>query len=384
MLVEQVEHGFGPVADAFRTVANGSGPGGAALSVFLRGRQVVHLTTGSADAAGLRPYDAGTVQLIFSCSKGLGALLVNQLAQDGIVDLSAPVAQYWPEFAAQGKHAVTVDEILSHRAGLPCYDPALTLEQVCDGESAAAALAAQRPFWTTTHPHGYHAVTWGFLVAEIVRRATGRTLGELLHAAVQFIGYDDLWVGLPSSQLSRAAQLIPAATLTDADEISAMARFAPNTLAGRALSLNGVLRIAGRSFSYNKPELLSAELPAANAVTSANTLAAVYSATVVDTNGSRLLTDSATRAAREPLTEGIDQILGRPTRFGRGFMLPVDDVPMLSPTSFGHPGAGGSLAFADPETQVGFAYLTTRLGHRVLGDERPNALVEATRKALGL
>lgn len=377
-----VEDGFGRVADVFAKIRSADPRGGAGFCMYVEGRKVVDLVDGTVGDSTVR-YGSDTIQLAFSCTKGISALVVNMLAAENALKLEAPVAQYWPEFAEHGKGETTVNDVLSHRAGLPCFDGDLDLNQVCDGETIATGLAAQHPVWLPGSEHGYHAVTYGFLLSEIVRRATGSTIGQLVRSRLALGEAKDLWIGTPESELSRVAAAIPPDFPRDEETRNELRRFAPDSEPGRALTLNGVLAIGGPHFAYNDSRVLGAEIPAANAVGSARSIAAVYSAAVRETGNRRILEEDAVAKALTPLSDGPDRILGRPTRFGPGFMLSSPDVQMLSETSFGHPGAGGSLALADSELGVGLAFLTTRMGPHIVGDPRANALVAAARSVLG-
>lgn len=372
--------GFEAVWEVFADCLSSAPGTGAAFCLYVDGRKVVDLAGGTV-GGGAKPFTHETLQPVFSVTKGVSAMAALLLVQRGLLNPTAPVAEYWPDFAAAGKGNVTVAMVLGHRVGLAVCDRKLTREEALDGRSAAAALAAQQPHWTPGSAHGYHALTYGFLVGELVRRVDGRSLGQFVRDEVA-PGLD-LWIGLPAQELARVATLHPGALPPDEELLSALARFAPGGLPHRALTLDGVLEVAGRRFAYNDHDVLTAELPASNAVCSARALACLYSSTVVETEGRRLLRPGTVEQAISTVSRGEDLILGCETHFGLGFMLPTDQQPFLGPRSFGHPGAGGSLGMADPDLRIGLAFTTTGLGAHVLADPRALALVEATRNCVG-
>jgi CubicO group peptidase (beta-lactamase class C family) len=386
-----VAPGFEGVRQAFEDNFRVRGDVGASVAVYVDGAPVVDLWGGLADPATGRAWGRDTTTLVYSATKGATAILVHALAEAGVLDLDAPVADHWPEFAAGGKAAVTVRTLLTHQAGLPVPTPGLTREDLFAGGPVAAALAAQEPLWEPGTAHGYHALTFGWLLGELVARATGRSLGtEFAERVAAPLGLD-LWIGLPADADVDTAPLldgIPDPAALEDPQVKALvvqvvsAMMDPTSLFARVLSTNGALPTP-HAETWNDPRALRMEQPAANGVTNARSLARMYAATVGTVDGVRLLSDATVEAARAEQVFGADRVLMSPTRFGSGFMLHHAGMPLLSEWSFGHQGAGGALGFADVERRVGFGYAQNQLGASLMGEPRTAALIDALRAALG-
>lgn len=370
-----VAPGFEPVRDAFARNFAEHGEVGAACCVYLRGEPVVDIHGGLADAATGRPWQADTLQLVFSATKGVTAACVLMLVERGVLDLDAPVARYWPEFATNGKSAIPVRWLLSHRAGLAAIEGDFTLDEALSWEPVVAALAAQAPLWEPGTKHGYHLRSYGWLLGELVRRVDGRTVGRFLADEVARPLGLDLWIGLPEEQEHRVSSIVPPAPpAPEMQEV--MARlFAPDTIAGRAFS--GPSNLFHYDDMWNRRALHAAELPSSNGIGTARALARLYAALVGEVDGVRLLRPETVAAACVPQSEGGDAVLYLPTRFGLGFMLPPALGPSAAPAMFGHPGAGGSLALGDPQRGLGFAYVMNRMSLATAGDPRADGLVAA-------
>lgn len=382
----RVERGFEAVRDAFARNFDEHGEVGAACAVYVDGRPVVDIWAGIADERTGAPWEEGTLTLVYSTTKGVTAICAHHLAERGGLDLDAPVASYWPEFAAAGKEAVTVRQLLSHQAGLPTLDPPLDRREALAWEPAVANLAAQKPFWGPGTEHGYHAVTYGWLVGEVIRRATGRSVGRYLRDEIAGPLGLELWIGLPAAEEHRVSRLIPAPalklSLEELQSIPAeqLERF--KAMADPASLMQRALNPTVPSFNFNKPELHAAELPAANGIGTARSLARLYAATIRPVDGIRLLSDATVSAATAEQSSGPDAVLALDTRFGTGFFLPSAFSPLMGPSSFGHSGAGGSLACADPDTGVAFAYVMNQMQQGLAADPRPASLVSAIKSSL--
>jgi CubicO group peptidase (beta-lactamase class C family) len=378
-----VEPGFGPVADAFAQNFALRGEVGAAFCLYQDGRCVVDIQGGVRAQDGVQEaYDQDTIQVVFSCTKGITALAAHMLVQRGLLDLDAPVTRYWPEYGAVGKQATRVGWLLSHRAGLPVCEAPLTRGQACDGRTVAAALARQPACWEPGTAHGYHALTFGFLAGEVIRRVSGRSVGRFVAEEIAAPLGLDTWIGLPHGQQHRLAHILPPAARAGPELRSQLRRLGPDSPGGRALTLNGTLPISPALIAYNDPAVLAAELPSSNGVSSARSLARLYAAAIGEVDGIQLLSAQARAAATRPQSTGLDRVLGVETRFGHGFMLPSAEMPMLSPASFGHAGAGGSIGLADPDLNAGLAYTANQMGPHLLADPRATALVAAVRSSL--
>ncbi len=390
-----VEPGFEPVRDAFIANFTEHGDAGAGLCVYHRGHKVVELVGGWSWQKGGIPYDDEALQLIFSSTKGATALCAHLLAERGLLDFDQPVAGYWPEFAAAGKEEVTVRHLLSHQAGLPTIDNPIKLADVLAWEPVVEALAAQAPFWEPGSAHGYHALTYGWLVGEVIRRVSGRSIGCFFAEEVAAPLGIDFWIGLPEEQEARVSRLrigpLPTlGALRNPKEIDptiaelAKEIFAPGSLLLRALTLNGAFgEFMGGQGPFNNPAVHAAEVPAANGITNASGLARMYASMVGEVDGVRLLDKESVARATRTESDGKDRVLVTNSRFGLGFMLHAENFsPMLGPASFGHTGAGGSVGFADVENQIGFGYVMNQMRMGLGVDGRPARLIAALRSCL--
>ncbi|MFD4477506.1 serine hydrolase domain-containing protein [Streptomyces sp. NPDC058471] len=382
-----VAEGFEPVREAFLRNFRELGERGAAVTVYRDGRPVVDLWGGTRDAdggAGSEPWERGTAQIVRSATKGVAATVLLLLHQRGELDLDAPVGSYWPEFKARGKERVLVRHVLAHRAGVPALDRPLTPSEALDPDLAAAVVAAQAPVWAPGEDHGYHAHTYGWLTGELVRRVTGRSLGEFV--AAEFAGPLglDLWVGLPEAEQGRAGRL----GRIEAPATSGGLRVRPKRNVAEAYA--DPASLTSRAFGAvdpqpdeNDPAYRVASLPASNGVATAGGLARFYASLIGEVGGAaRLFTPSTVALARAEASSGPDRVLVVNTRFGLGFMLHGGASPLLGPGSFGHPGRGGALGFADPESGVAFGYVTNGMNKGVTADPRAQGLVRAVKGVL--
>ena len=369
--------GWGAIADVLRASIDAGDDTGASVAVYHRGRCVSDLAGGTFTRDG-GDYDQQTLQLVFSTTKGITAIAVAMCVERGLLDYDATVATYWPEFAAAGKEHATVAQLLSHQLGLITVD-GLTLEQALDWDTITSRLAATAPEWPIGSGHGYHALTYGWLAGELVRRVDGRSLGTFVAEEIAKPLGVDLWIGLPESEEPRVSPLIQEAPATDVDPaIRAMmeAVMGPGTLGGRALSLSGAFGPGG---TFNRRDVHAAEIPAANCITNAAALAKVYAATLGPVDGVQLMDTAVRERARTQVTpQGENDLcLMMPTTFGLGFMVHGLFTPYAGPGSYGHPGAGGSVAFAQPERDLAFAYVMNTMAANLAGDLRAQRLIEA-------
>ena len=366
---------FRGVQDAFADNFSRHGEVGAGVAVTVDGRPVVDLWAGHADAARTRPWTRDTIVNVASTTKGLTAICAHHLVDRGLLDLEAPVASYWPEFAQAGKAAIPVHFLLSHRAGLPAIDAPLPTEAFYDWDQMTRALAAQKPWWEPGMQHGYHAFTFGWLVGEVVRRITGKSLGTYWREEVAEPLGLDCHIGLAAEHDARVAEFIPIPpSLPDLEQELAknagpMVQKAFNNPPKTVADMN---TIAWRR----------AEIPAGNAHTNARALARVYGALACkgEVDGVQVLSPGSIARARTEQASGPDAVLfGLPSRFGLGFFLPLEGMASWSPSAsaFGHPGAGGSLGFADPEARVGFGYVMNQMQAGMPPDPRALRLVDA-------
>lgn len=391
--------GFEPVREAFERNFREYGEIGAAFALYADGRKVVDLWGGDArpqvGAAGERlpapavPWAADTAQVLRSVTKGLTAAAALHLVQRGGLDLDAPVASYWPEFKAAGKERIPVRWLLSHQAGLPVLDAPLSVGEVLAWDPAAAAVAAQAPAWEPGTAHGYHPYTFGWLVGEVVRRAAGRTIGRYFAEEIARPLGLDLWIGLPAEAASRVGRLVslpapeaaksgPGGLRVRAKQNVVDAYRDPASLTSRAFAA------VGADVDLNDPAVQAAEVPGAGGIGTARSLARFY-AGLIGAAGEglpALFGPPVLAEAMGPSTSGPDQVLIVNTTFGQGFFRHSGSSPMASPASFGHPGRGGSLGFADPELGIGFGYVTNGMQPGVTGDIRSRSLIAAVRRCL--
>ncbi len=382
-----VEPGFEGVAEAFAGNFAEHGEVGAACSVYVAGRKVVDLWGGIADREAGTPYTEDSLQLVFSTTKGATAACANLLAQRGELDIDAPVAEYWPEFKAAGKGDIPVRWLLCHKAGLPVVDAELTLAEILQWDPIVDALAAQAPIWEPGTAHGYHALTYGWLVGEVVRRVTGRSVGTFFAEEIAAPLDLELWIGLPEDQQHRVAPLVTWSTPKDPAMAALMEQFmGPETLLGRALG-GPSAAFTSESGVWNRPEVRAAEIPAANGVTNARSLARFYAGltgTVEGGPAEPILDAEQVAKASELQTSGPDQVLYLETTFGLGFFVSSPMARYGAPSSFGHTGAGGSVGFTDPVNGIGFGYVMNRMMQSLTGDPRSGGLSTAVYDALGV
>ena len=377
-----VEPGFEPVADAFASAFADRPTMGAALHVTLGGQSIIDLWAGVADERTRRPWVEDTPSVVFSCTKGLMSILIARLVQDGRLDYDAPVARYWPEFAQAGKADITVGQALAHQAGLSAPRENLTEDDIVDWDRMVAVLAAQEPLWPIGTGYAYHALTHGWLTGELVRRSTGKSAGTYFRELIADPLEADAWIGLPDAQAARPAHLQVSAPLSAlwADEAR---KPAPNwpykamTL-GNALPADLVTDEGG----FNRQRIRAAEIPGAGGVATARALAMIWSATVVPTQGIRLIDDAVIATATRTQSEGVSVFGGDPpySRWGYGFQLDSEARRYLGDGCFGHDGAGGQVGFADPMRQIGFGFVTNwMMGPE---DQRATGIISALRKVL--
>ncbi|MFI8189814.1 serine hydrolase domain-containing protein [Streptomyces sp. NPDC085946] len=379
-----VAEGFEPVREAFARNFAALGERGAAVAVYRHGHRVVDLWGGTRDVDGDAPWERGTAQVVRSATKGVAAAVLLLLHQRGELDLDAPVGQYWPEFKAHGKDRVLVRHVLNHRAGLPVLDRPLTPAEALDPLRGPEAVAAQAPVWEPGTDHGYHALTYGWMLDELVRRVTGRGTGAWIAAEIAGPLGLDLWLGLPGTAAGRVGRVGP----VEGPEPAGGPRLRPKRSVTAAYQdPDSLTRRAFAAITpfpdQNDPAYLAAALPATNGVATADGLARFYAALVGEVGGVRLFDPATAGLARAEESAGPDRVLVVGTRFGLGYMLHGSASPLLSPGSFGHPGRGGALGFADPDSGVAFGYVTNGFRRTVTADPRAQALVRAVRTALG-
>jgi CubicO group peptidase (beta-lactamase class C family) len=377
--------GFERVRDAFWESFDGQPQMGAALAIVHRGELVVDLRGGIADRRHATPWTDRTVSVIFSCTKGLTALMVAQLVQQGRVSYETPVIEIWPEFGAAGKSEATVRDLVAHRAGLSAPRDAMTIDDIVDWDRATSLLARQRPLWEPGEGWAYHAITHGWLGGEIVRRVTGMSVGEYFRESIARPLGVDAWIGLPPEEAARVAYMWAGPSLVALTQQQELEQREPGKeWLLRAMTLGGALPpdLVGDGRGFNDPRIQAAQIPGAGGIASARALATIWASTVSRTEGVRLLDDSTLDAALAPQVDGPPVFDAPPPwpRWGMGFQLDSEARRYLTGSSFGHDGAGGQVAFADRDHELGFAFLTTAM--EAVDDVRATRVIDALRETL--
>ena len=301
-----VESGWEAVETAFRGNFERGEETGASVAVYHRGRPVAHLWGGSFDG-GDQAYDDSTLQLVFSTTKGITAIAVAICAGRGLIDYDAPVSQYWPEFAAKGKGDATVAQLLSHQCGLFSVQGELSLAEALDWATITARLADTEPEWPIGSTHGYHALTYGWLAGELVRRVDPehRSIGRFVAEEIVAPTGTELYIGLPESCEPRVAPILGSPLASGDSELDPAVKamieqfMGPNTRGGRALSLNGAFSVDG---AFNRRDVHAAEIPAANGITNSISLAKIYASTFAEVDGVRLIDPTVLERARTTIT----------------------------------------------------------------------------------
>ncbi|GII79283.1 esterase [Sphaerisporangium rufum] len=377
--------GFEGVRAAFAANLAGGREAGAAIGVYLNGRQVVDLWGGIADPVTGRPWARDTLQVVFSTTKGVTAACAHLLAERGELDLDAPVADYWPEFAVNGKERIPVRWLLTHQAGLPAIDHPITPAQAIAWHPMVDALAAQRPWWEPGTDHGYHALTYGWLVGEVIRRVTGRGVGAFLAKEIAAPLGLDLWIGLPETERHRVSRIVTAPAgrpaPMDLDALPEPVREVMRAYADPASLTMRAMNAVTPPLDHNDPAEQAAEMPSTNGICTARSLARFYAALIGEVDGHRILAPGTLAAATAERARGVDRVLRVPVRIGTGFGLPTPDAFWFGPRAFGFPGFGGSLGFADPATGLAFGYVMNNVADGT-PDDRAAVLVRAVQEAI--
>jgi len=364
---------FAPVREAFQANLDSGADVGASFCATLEGETVVDLWGGWADPAKTRPWDKDTIVNVYSTTKTMTALTALLLADRGELDFDAPVSKYWPEFAANGKDRVTVAHLMSHAAGLSGWKEPLTTHDIYDWDKVTSLLAAQAPFWEPGTASGYHALTQGYLVGEVVRRITGKSLGTVFRQEIAEPLGADFHIGLPASEDDRVAELIPPAPgtgIADGEQPELVRNMSSNP---------------GIDVSETKTRAWrEAEIPAAGGHGNARSIAEIHAllANGGVAKGKRLMSEAGCRKALELQIEGTDLIFNQPARFGLGFGLAGGMVPLPNPNSMYWGGYGGSLIVIDFDARTTFGYAMNKMAGTTTGDTRAFGLLMGMWQAL--
>jgi CubicO group peptidase (beta-lactamase class C family) len=357
---------FGEVASVLEaSLANGKDLG-ASVCITHRGETVLDLWGGYTDQARLVPWQADTLVNVYSCTKPMTTLAVLWVYDQGLLDFDAPVAAYWPEFAANGKESILVRHVMSHTAGLPEWSDPINVEDLYDWQTATSRLADQAPAWTPGTESGYHSLTQGYLMGEVIRRITGKTIGTIFREEIAAPLGADFYIGLPEAEDHRVAELVLDPEAARREDVLAM------TTGPLDISLPGTT-------AWRR-----SEIPAAGGIGNARSLAEVQSllANKGVAKGRRILSEAACARVLEPQIEGMDRILNMNIRFGMGYALGQGLMPNANTVYWG--GYGGSLVIVDMDVQTTFAYAMNQMVPAIAGDGRAFDLAFAMWAAMGL
>ena len=361
--------GFEAVHDAFAANFDQGLELGASACVTLHGETVVDIWAGDADEQG-RPWERDTIVNVWSTTKTMAATTLLVLADRGELDLDAPIASYWPEFAANGKEAITTAQVMGHTAGLPGFAPAISPTDLYDQDLVAANLAAQAPWWEPGTMSGYHLISQGFLEAEVVRRITGRTIGDVFRTEVAEPLGADFHIGLPESEEGRVGYVVP-----PVDPLGAVQGADPDSIAVRAglsCPLDGT--------EQNTRAWRAAEIPAAGGTGNARSVARVHSALANGgtVDGVRILSPEGVDRIFVEQCHQVDAVLGAQMRLGTGFGLMNDLIPLSpNPRAAFWGGWGGSICVLDVDAGISVAYVMNKMANALMGDMRGAMVVLA-------
>lgn len=375
---------FRPVVDEFVRNFDERGEIGASACITFAGETVVDVWGGVADPKTGAAWEQDTVSIVHSCTKGATALCAHVLAAQGLLDLEAPVAEYWPEFAQAGKEAATVRMMLDHSVGVPALRGTVEPGELYDWDRMVARLEAEEPFWEPGTRHGYHMINFGWTVGEIVRRVSGRSLGTYFREAIADPLGIDFWIGLPEEDEPRVAPVI-AHRRQKGDPLSG---FELAVVTDRA-SVPALAIANTAAMNPNRREAHAAEIGGGGGITNGRGLAGMYTPLALG-GGALVDRDGLDRMRRVSSAVNRDATLQIATRFAMGFMVSMDnrrrpdaDSVILGEHAFGHVGAGGSIGFADPSCGLAVGYSMNRMGKGILLNDRGQSVVDAAYRTLG-
>jgi CubicO group peptidase (beta-lactamase class C family) len=376
-----VEAGFEPLRDVFEAQFDEGQHIGAGVAVYHRGRLVADLWGGLADEDAGTPWKHETMAVSYSTTKGLTATCLHVLADRGLVDYQAPVATYWPEFAQNGKSKITVYHLLTHQAGIPQLPDGCTSEDTLDWEKMIHGIEKLAPVWEPGTDSGYHALNFGWLIGEVVRRVDGRSLGTFLREEICApLGIDRMYIGAPASEEPNVAKLKERFEVTPEMEAARKQYQAQGgSLMQRSMSTEGFAEV------LDSPAGHAAEIPAVSGIMNAPSLARMYAclANYGELDGARLMSELTVRRMSEQQSYRPDRVIVLPVAFSMGYMNGAPGWPQgPRNTSFGHPGFGGSIGFADPEIEMSFGFVCNALTLGLTGAGRASGLADAARACI--
>jgi CubicO group peptidase (beta-lactamase class C family) len=371
---------FSLVKEVFANNMRGETEIGEGVAVTLGGKPVVDLWGGYIDSKHTSVWQKDTIVNVFSTTKGVVAICALRLVEAGLLDLDRPVAHYWPEFEEKGKDNITVRQVLSHQAGLPAIREKLPDEALYDWDRMCGALANEEVWWEPGTDHGYHAATFGWLVGEVIHRITGKTVGQyIMQELADPLGLE-FYLGLNDEQISRTARISQYKDLSENPETLPLIREIMENPSGMtSLAFTNPFSIVTGT---NTEHWRRSEIPSANGHCTARALARLYGALACggELDSVRVLGKETLDLCSAETSIGNDLVLNVGTRFSHGFMMSQDYAGAAfgpGERSFGHPGAGGSVGFADPDAEIGFGFVVNKMGPHILLDPRATKLIDA-------
>lgn len=381
-----VAEGFEPLQERFAAIVAQAPDAGCAVSIWHKGRNVVNLWGGVANKESKTPWAEDTKAVVFSSTKGLMSLAIAMLYQNGKISYEDLVVKHWPEYKGAGKDGTTVRDLLAHRAGVPFFADDIQEDQVIDWDFMVSKIEQETAMWEPGSAYAYHAITHGWITGEVIRRITGMSPGQYLATAISSPLHADTWLGLPAELESKVAVSYPHADLTKFFVDLKEKNTDPGNFLIRSLTLGNAfsMNLVGKNKGFNAPEVHQAEIPGAGGISSANGISKIWSSVVHETDGVRLLDDETVEYVTSVQSEGKPFTDLEPPygAFGMGFQLDSPARRYLTNSSFGHDGAGGQCAFADPEHKIGFAFVTSEMRGGELEDDRATSLIDELRSIL--
>lgn len=381
-----VAEGFERINERFAAIIAQAPDAGSAVSIWHEGRNVVNLWGGVADKDAKTPWVEDTKAVVFSSTKGLMSLAIAQLYQAGKISYDDLVIKYWPEYKGAGKDGTTIRDLVAHRAGVPFFEVDIQEDQVIDWDYMVSRIEAEPAMWEPGSTYAYHAITHGWITGEIIRRVTGMSPGQFLAKYISAPLAADTWLGLPAELENKVSVSFPHEDLTKFFvDLKEKDTYAGNFLI-RSLTLGNAfpMNLVGKIKGFNAPEVHQAEIPGAGGISTAHGISKIWSSVVHETDGVRLLSDETVRYVTGVQSEGKPFTDLEPPygAFGMGFQLDSPARRYLTSASFGHDGAGGQCAFADPEHKIGFGFVTSEMRGGELEDDRATSLIGELRKVL--
>ena len=381
-----VADGYEKIKVDFQEIITQAPDSGAALSIWHKGKNVVNLWGGVANKDSKQDWNEDTKVVVFSCTKGLMSLSLAQLFQAGKISYDDLVIKHWPEYKGAGKEKTTIGQLVSHRAGVAFFADDIQPDQVINWDYMISQIEKETPTWEPGTEYAYHAITHGWLTGELIRRVSGMSPGEYLKQAISAPLNADTWLGLPSELESKVAVSYASEGLSSffidlKEKNSEAGNFLIRSLTlGEAFSMN----LVGDNQGFNSREVHAAEIPGAGGISTAHGISKIWSSVVHETDGVRLLNDETVQYVTRVQSEGKPFTDLEPpySKFGMGFQLDSPARGYLTHSSFGHDGAGGQCAFADPEHKIGFAFVTSEMRGGEVEDDRATRLIGTLREIL--